>query len=127
MEQFSLEKYLKNPERKIITRTGIPVRIICTNRKSENCPIIALIQDDADNYEGVYYYTIDGKWVIRGCESMDLFFAPTKRKGWINIYKNDITGAIFTTGIIYSSKDDALENKVALSAYIGSDEIEWEE
>lgn len=28
MRQFNLEEYLKNPNQKIVTRTGIPVRII---------------------------------------------------------------------------------------------------
>ena len=75
MEQFNLEKYLENPNQKIVTRDGRSVRIICTNRKSENCPIVTLIQDSTDDSEYVYYYTIDGKGVIRGNESMDLFFA----------------------------------------------------
>lgn len=79
MEQFNLGEYLKNPNRKIVTHGGRSVRIICTNRKSENCPIVALIQDSPDDFEDAYYYTIDGKWVIRGSESMDLFFAPEER------------------------------------------------
>lgn len=33
MEQFSLEKYLKNPNRKIVTRGGKSVRIVCADRK----------------------------------------------------------------------------------------------
>lgn len=31
MEQFSLEEYLENPERKVVTRDGRNVRIICSN------------------------------------------------------------------------------------------------
>lgn len=80
MEQFNLEEYLENPNQKIVTRDGRSVRIICTNRKSENCPIVTLIQDSPDDFEDVYYYTIDGKGVIRGHESMDLFFAPEKQE-----------------------------------------------
>ena len=80
MEQFNLEKYLENPNQKIVTRDGRSVRIICTNRKSENCPIVTLIQDSTDDSEYVYYYTIDGKGVIRGNESMDLFFATEKQE-----------------------------------------------
>lgn len=84
MESFNLKKYLENPGIKIITGTGIPVRIICTNRKSENCPIVALIQDSIDNYEDAYFYTIDGKWNVGGNNSMDLFFAPEKKEGWMD-------------------------------------------
>ena len=80
MEQFNLEKYLENPNQKIVTRDGRSVRIICTNRKSENCPIVTLIQDSTDDSEYVYYYTIDGKGVIRGDVSMDLFFATEKQE-----------------------------------------------
>ena len=32
MKQFSIEEYLKNPDRKVVTRNGLPVRIICTDR-----------------------------------------------------------------------------------------------
>ena len=43
MKQFSIEQYLKNPDRKVVTRNGLPVRIICTDRKQKR-PIIALAQ-----------------------------------------------------------------------------------
>lgn len=36
MERFSLEKYIKDPSKKVITRNGLNVRIICVDRKSEN-------------------------------------------------------------------------------------------
>lgn len=80
MEQFNLEEYLEKPNQKIVTRDGRSVRIICTNRKSENCPIVTLIQDSTDDFEDVYYYTIDDKGVIRGNVSMDLFFATEKQE-----------------------------------------------
>lgn len=35
MKQFSLDEYLKNPTRPIVTRDGRSVRIICTDRKSD--------------------------------------------------------------------------------------------
>ena len=35
MKQFNLKEYLENPERRIITRNGRNVRIICINRKNE--------------------------------------------------------------------------------------------
>ena len=46
MEQFDLEKYLKNPSRKIITRDGKSARIICTNRLDENYPVLALVNNE---------------------------------------------------------------------------------
>ena len=76
MEQFDLEKYLKNPSRKIITRDGKSARIICTNRLDENYPVLALVNNE--DYEMCYSYTIFGELYTnqnRGCE-LDLFFAP---------------------------------------------------
>lgn len=46
MEQFSLDEHLKNPDRKIVTRDGHLVRIICTDRNDPNPPqhpIVALV------------------------------------------------------------------------------------
>ena len=40
MKQFDLQEYLKNPSRKVVTRDGRDVRIICTNYDSFS-PIIA--------------------------------------------------------------------------------------
>ena len=44
MKQFSLEEYLKNPSKRVVTRDGRNVRIICTDREDLNFPIITLIK-----------------------------------------------------------------------------------
>ena len=54
MKQFSLEKYLENPNRKVVTRGGRAVRTICTDRKFKylnvQYPVMALIKGfDDDN------------------------------------------------------------------------------
>lgn len=126
MKQFNLEEYVKNPNQKVVTRTGIPVRIICTNRKSENCPIVALIQDSSDDFEDVYYYTIDGKGVIRGNDSMDIFFAPTKKEGWVNIY-TDNCGVAYSGQMIHGVYEDAETDGRSLEGYLTTTKIEWEE
>lgn len=36
MRPFNLKEYLANPSRKVITRGGKPVRIICTDFKDYN-------------------------------------------------------------------------------------------
>lgn len=128
MKEFSLEEYLRNPQKKIITRDGRSVRIISTNRKSENCPIIALIQDSTDNYEDAYYYTIDGKWVIAENNSMDLFFASEKKEGWINVIRiaSDQTEAITFTGMVYTTKAEAIEDYHG-RGLLDTIKIEWEE
>lgn len=50
MKEFSLEEYLKNPDREVVTRDGRKVRIICTDRKGAT-PIIALVHNADDGQE----------------------------------------------------------------------------
>lgn len=87
MKQFNLEEYLKNPDREVVTRDGHKVRIICTDRKNHDShPIIALVESDEDD-EKARSFMIDDKWSVGGLEEtfFDLFFAPTKHEGWINL------------------------------------------
>ena len=41
MKHFNLAEYLKNPERKIVTRGGYPATIVSTTFHQENYPIVA--------------------------------------------------------------------------------------
>ena len=84
MEQFSLEKYLANPSRKVVTRDGRRVRIICTDMNYKNHPIVALIAHD-NGTENVYTYTKDGKWDNYESTTYDLFFAPEKDKERVTV------------------------------------------
>ena len=43
MKPFNLEEYLKNPSKKVVTRDGKDARIICTDRRDLNFPIVALV------------------------------------------------------------------------------------
>lgn len=124
MEQFDLEKYLKNPSRKIITRDGKSARIICTNRLDENYPVLALVNNE--DYEMCYSYTIFGELYTnqnRGCE-LDLFFAPQKKEKWVNVYegsngKNWLGENLYNTE--KAAKADPSKSRVATV------KIEWEE
>lgn len=51
MKQFNLEEYQKNPNRKVITRDGRNVRIICTDKRKDDYPILALCSMDSRNLE----------------------------------------------------------------------------
>lgn len=79
MEQFSLEKYLENPNRKVVTRDGRSARIICTNRLDENYPVLALVNNEGA--EECNSYTTFGKLYINQKidYELDLFFAPEKK------------------------------------------------
>ena len=85
MKPFNLEEYLKNPKRKVITRDGRPVRIICTDK----CDIfgkliIALIKCE-NGIENIHTYTRAGTYFPAGGlflafdnNSLDLSFDPTE-------------------------------------------------
>ena len=92
MKAFSLEEYLKNPSRKVVTRDGRKVRIICTDVRS-SFPVIALVERFNDDIEDVEEYTKDGKYYDDDEANVnDLFFAPEKHEGWLNIYRSDDCG-----------------------------------
>ena len=126
MEQFSLEKYLANPSRKVVTREGRDVRIICTDAKLAFCPIIALIEGDGGKSEYLINYKEDGIPVGFHEAYNTLFFAPEKHEGWINIYRNEDED-YYKGMVIFSSKEDAIEKGRRFSDYITTTKIEWEE
>ena len=124
MEQFNLEKYLANPSRKLVTGDGRKVKILCTNRRGTNYPVIALVEFDWG--EDPIGYTKDGKYRIRGKSDGDLFFAPEKHEGWVNIYKSPVKGAVYT-GNIHNSKEEAENDRYRDGNYVTTIKIEWEE
>ena len=131
MKQFNLEEYLANPSRKVVTRDGRKVRIVCTDRKRLNYPIVALIENKPTEGESVLYYTKEGKMSLgNGLSDADLFFAPEKKEGWINIFKgagasNDNRFLGYTC--IFKTKENAEEGRKGVSGYITTIKIEWEE
>ena len=74
MEQFSLEKYLENPSRKVVTRDGREVDIYYSS--TSKTPLIGRTSDNE-----IYQYTKDGFQ----CDTFnqaknDLFFADEEEK-----------------------------------------------
>ena len=124
MKQFNLDEYLKNPNRKIITRDGHDVRIVCTDCKNYEYPTVALVT--CDDNEFVVNCTKEGKCHTSNKYKYDLFFASKKKEGWINIFKGEryhYAGDAF----IYKSKEDAEKQGKFFSDYIATSKIEWEE
>ncbi len=80
MKPFNLEEYLANPSRKVVTKSGLNARIICTDRKDLNNPIVVLIENKLTEREGALYYTKEGKIFTDGLNDADLFFASDKPK-----------------------------------------------
>mgnify|MGYP004639659349 CR=1 FL=1 len=127
MKQFSLEEYLKNPDRKVITREGRPVRIICTDKLGAT-PVVALFSHADNQTELVFSYTTDGK-VCGGSHkgsSLDLVFAPIKHEGWVNVYEYAKLEHLYCA-CIYSTYEDAVSRGKIQSGYITTTKIEWEE
>ena len=127
MEKFSLEKYLANPSRKLVTRDGCPVRILCTDKKSYNEQIVGLIMGD-NGMEFISTWTQQGKSFFNSDTPNDLFFAPEKHIGWINIRRSDSNGYYIGQSKLYNSKEEADEvAKINDSTFIKTLKIEWEE
>lgn len=120
MKQFSLDEYLKNPNRKVVTRDGRPVKIHCTNFGSGQ-HIIAEIEgtnrSDSFTKDGSYYYG-DHPSIY------DLFFDTEKKEGWANIYLCE--GEYSLDDVIYSSRTCAEESGKKFEDYLTTIQIEWE-
>ena len=122
MEPFNIKEYNDNPSRKVITRDGRSVQILCTNANSPY-PIVALYCDEA----GIEYacsYKKDGSFSKDWKSDKDLFFAPEKKEGYVNLYKQ-ITG--LNTGFVFNTKEEAEKSVKGIPNYITTVKIEWEE
>ena len=119
MKAFNLEEYLKNPSRKVVTRDGRNVRIVCTDVKSELYPVLALV----DNWgaEICNSYTKEGRFRPGNEAYRDLFFAPEKHEGWVNVYR-DFDDMM--CGSVFATEEDA---KCNAKTAIATVRIEWEE
>ena len=126
MKPFNLEEYIKNPSRKVVTKEGKTVkRILCTDARG-NYPIVALIEEGC--YDNALSYTKDGRLYDGESNVYDLFFAPEKHEGWLNIYHSDECGFYMRGKSPYKSKEKA--DKVAKAnpkTFFTTIKIEWEE
>ena len=76
MRPFNLKEYLKNPNRKVVTRAGKDVRIVCIDKTLDDHSIVALLQGPV--CENTCFYRRDGLWLDDIETPMDLFFALQK-------------------------------------------------
>ena len=124
MKPFNLDEHLKNPSRKLITRDGRKVtRIVCTDARG-HFPIVALVESFDGENETAISYTSKGHLFDGADYNPDLFFAPEKHEGWINVYK---WGENYRyTGDVFSSKEKALKSVKGCDG-VATIKIEWEE
>ena len=123
MEQFSLKEYVANPSRKVVTRAGKNVRILCTDRKLDSKEVVGLTMNN-DGTEGLLSWSKQGKSFFNSDTPNDLFFAPEKHKGWVNVSREEYG---YEGGLIYDSKDDAEKIAKVNKCCIATVKIEWEE
>lgn len=116
MKQFNLEEYLKNPKKKVVTRDGRSVRIICTDFDNPIYPVIGEIKGATLPMS----FTASGRHYTVVESPIDLFFSPEKHEGWVNIYPGPNPGVG-----IYKSEEEA--KYWASTEVIATAKIEWEE
>ena len=125
MKPFSLEEYLKNPSKQVVTRDGRPVkRVLCTDAMG-SYPIVVLIENYDGTSDNAIKYTKDGRYFIDGKDDKDLFFATEKHKKWVNVYLRSNGDLDF--GNTYSSEKEAKEGITSYATYITTVKVEWEE
>lgn len=140
MKPFTLKEYLDNPTRKVMTRNGYPVKIICTNAKvfspgvdSTIYPVVALVSvgprrgnPDITNEDVIFSYSTSGRVNIGANDPYDLCFETVKVSGWVNIYKAGSADAITST-VIYKTKEEAMFGRTSSSDYLDTIFVEWEQ
>ena len=109
MKPFNLEE--AKAGHPVCRRDGTSARIICFDRLGlESYPIIALVL--IEGAECAISYAIDGRYNVnyQTPHKYDLMMATEKHEGWINIYHIKKDGIEYSSGIIYSKKEEALKN-----------------
>ena len=76
MKQFSLNEYFKDVNKKVVTREGKQVRIICTDAPVKNYPIAGYATGVDNKWHGPYSWSKDGERQIASPvpSENDLFF-----------------------------------------------------
>lgn len=120
MKQFSLDEYLKNPSRKVVTRDGRNVKIYCTNFARGSHSIVAEIEGEGKSTS----FSEKGKYYNYELSKNDLFFATVKHEGWVNVYKTE-SGDYVTGRNVHINKEhaEALVGPTCVSTI----KLEWEE
>lgn len=124
MKQFNLEEYTKNPNRKVVTRAGDPVRILAIDLEDKDFPIAAAINN---RYPLSYTSRGTRNYELRHDDVNDLFFASEKHEGWVFIFKAYDGNTYLGNSGIFRTKEEAEECGKNWSGYISSTKIEWEE
>ena len=120
MKQFNLEEYINNSNKRIVTRDGRDVRIICINFNGPY-PIVIEVK----GIEVPVVVTKEGKQASFKDGDLDLFFESKKHEGYACIHFDE--GIYYLDDTIYASKEEADNNAKRWSDSIAVTKIEWED
>lgn len=123
MKEFNLQE--AKAGKPVCTRDGRNARIICFDAKREYCPIVALIEDG--DKEFIASYCADGRFMHKHLfeHCVDLFMAPEKHVGWVNIYGSERGDR--SPSNIFNTEEEAVAIGKDYRTYITTTKIEWEE
>jgi hypothetical protein len=122
-EPFNLDSYLKDPTKKVVTRDGRSVRILATDLKNDNYPIVGTIPGEDGEIPNIF--TKEGKFFNGpSLEVEDLMFEVTPKEYWVNVYR-DVFNVY--TGSTFDSREKAMGNIIqSEQQYLTTIKI-WEE
>lgn len=124
LREFDLEAAKSG--KPVYTRDGRKARIICFDAKC-NLPIIALVTNTGGNESLIRYYS-NGSFTNLNKAGCDLMMLPEKKEGWVNVYHYDNDDSSNRgCRFIYDTKEQAVKEAGAGSAYITTVKISWEE
>ena len=102
------------------TKSGRAVRILATDRKCEDRPILALV-DNGDE-EIIMSYTKEGKYYSREDHGWDLENVPEVVEVWINLYKSN---KYYAGTTVYENKAQAMGQGEGFN-YVGAFKVKFE-
>ena len=126
MKSFSLDEFLADRKREVVTRDGLPVLIKNVYFSNPGYPVEAAIKIAVNNYH-TCNFTGNGLYEIGKETKYDLFFVAEKREGWINVFKYNFGEPFIGDMRIFRSKEEAEESAKNDRTYVKSIKIEWEE
>lgn len=104
MQQFDLSLWLQDKSRKVVTRNGKPVRIVCWGKLGEY-PIIGCVKY-SDDYEDLESYDSNGfKYSFDREDQNDLFFADEEEK--LNEFEKEVKRLMKVCGEIGKTDIDS--------------------
>ena len=114
MQQFNLDTWLKNKSRKIITRTGKPVRIVCWDSPNKTFPIVGFV----DNEPEIFAWDCFGYYREGHIENENDLFFEDKKKEELTEFEKELQ-TIISEGSYWTSDDGS----ISTCCHFGNKEI----